>query len=244
MAQLVNSQDSFGFDIEEARSLIENGRFDRYTKTSGSVIQDGKVFYSALGREVSRANGESRSVLGGLISMIDKSKEKNGGTSVDKEEAITLLSNLIANGKEKIQDIAQALGIKIRNAQDEANEATALALNAKLGDKPLEEIDAMIGERSANQAVAIEGAVTAAAGPKLIQNAARADIENPAHSYAAQRCAGLSGEALKSAVEALKKDPVLVALNMQRADGDSPLLRVQNGGKTAPAGAGIPVLNV
>jgi hypothetical protein len=250
MPQLVNSQDSLDFTL--ARSLIAEGKIDRHTKIEGSPLQNGKVYRTALRRlQSSRAYAIEPPELAELISMIDRSPiTKNGGKSVDKEEAITLLSNLIANGKEKISDIAKALGFgdKIRNEADEANAETVTAINAKLGEKPLEAIDALITENKANQAAAVENAVTEIAGPKIEKNAKQESVENPAHAYAVQKCTGLAGEALKNAVEGLKKDPVILALNAQRADGESHLNRVlhndASGAAQDDSGDGIPTTRI
>jgi hypothetical protein len=58
-----------------------------------------------------------------------------------------------------------------------------------------------------------------------------------------QKCAGLAGEALKNAVEGLKKDPVILALNAQRADGESHLNRVlhnEHSSAQEDSGDGVP----
>lgn len=249
MDQIVNSAD-MSLDIGAAKALIASGAFDKDSRINGEAIQNGIVYRSALRVMLSRANEQDRPALAELVSMIDKSKARNGGNSVDKEEALKLISNLIKNGAENVQDVAKGLGIdaKLRNAQDDANAETVKALNAKLGDKPLERLDAILVENAAAQAAVIEKAVEPVAGPRLIENAKKEPVENPAHKYAAKACEGLAGEALKNAVEALKKDPVIMALNAQRADGESPLYRVVEGGAKPVAannaGDGIPTIRV
>jgi hypothetical protein len=249
MAQLVNSQDSLDFDL--ARSLIAEGKIDRTTKIDGNPLHNGIVYRSALRSMISRANGQNLPEVAELISLIDKTPiKKNGGNLMeDKNEAISLLSTLIANGKEKITDIAQALGFgdRMRNAQDEANAETVKALNAKLGEKPLEALDSILIENAAAMAQVIADAVTTLAGPKTELNAKKEPVENPAHAYAAQKCAGLKGEALKNAVEGLKKDPVIMALNAQRADGESHLNRVLHNDASVEqddSGDGIPTTRI
>jgi len=230
MAQVVNSL-SMPFEIDAAKALIESGHFDKETRIEGSPVQNGRVYRSALRVMLSRANEQERPALAELVSMIDKSK--NGGKSVDsKEEAITLLGNLIANGREKIGDIAKALGFgdRLRNEQDEANAETIKTLNAKLGEKPLEKLDAILTENAASAAFAVEKAVSDIAGPPKIKNAKGEDIENDAHTYAASACEGLTGEALKNGVAALKKDRVMKVLNAARADSNSTLNRLEKGG--------------
>lgn len=252
MSQVVNSQ-SMSIDFDAAKALIEAGHFDKETKIEGSPIQNGRVYRSVLRQIVSRANGDDVSNVAELISMIDKSSnQRNGGKSVEttREEALQLISNRVANGQEKITDLAAALGFgdKLRNAQDEANAATVAVLNEKLGDKPLERLEAVLTENAANAEFAVERAVTPIAGPKMVKNAANKDVENPAHKHAAEKCKGLTGDALANAVEALKDDIVMKALNAKRADGESELNRVEHGGAadktTNSADDGIPTTRV
>jgi hypothetical protein len=251
MSQVVNSA-SASLDLDAAKALIEAGDFDRETKVDGNPIQNGRVYRSALRVMLSRANEDDRSALGDLVSMIDRStNQRNGGKSVEtKEEALAILKNAIANSQITLADIAKGVGLEslIRNAQDEANAATVKVLNEKLGDKPLERLEAVITENAANAEFAIEKAVAVVAGPKTVKNAGGQDVENPAHKYAAEKCKGLSGDALKNAADALKDDAVMKVLNAQRADGESELNRVEHGGATDKttnsADDGIPTVRV
>jgi hypothetical protein len=234
MAQIVNSS-GISLDLDAARALIESGQFDRESNVEGEPIRNGRVYRSALRRLASRANEEDRSAIGELISLIDKTKNGRKNPMEDKNEAISLLSTLIANGKEKITDIAAALGFgdKMRTDADVANAAAVEALKNKLGDKPLEKLDAVLAENAKAQDAVVADAVREIAGEKMVKNAENKDVENPAHKYAAKACKGLSGEALKNAVEELKKDSILISLNGERADGGSRIFRVEAGaGKT------------
>jgi len=167
-----------------------------------------------------------------------------------KEEAIAILKNAIANSQTTLVEIAKGVGLEalLRNETDEQNAALVVAVNAKLGDKPLEKLEAILVENSAAQAAVIEKAVETVAGPRLEKNAKNEDVANPAHAYAAKACEGLSDDALKNAVEGLKKDPVILALNAQRADGDSPLYRVDHrdasDAEANESGDGIPTIRI
>jgi hypothetical protein len=244
MAQIVNSS-GISLDLDAARALIESGQFDSKSNVEGEPIQNGRVYRSALRRIASRANEEDRSAIGELISLIDKAKNsKNGGKSVDKEEALKLISNLIKNGSENKQDIAKALDIETRGEADVANAATVEALKNKLGAEPMKKLDEILTENKATAELKVENAVRDVAGEKTLKNAAGQPVDNPAHAYAAQKCAGLAGEELKNAVEGLKKDPTMVALNELRADGNSSIYRVAAGGGNSAvaneSGDGIP----
>ncbi len=229
MDQIVNG---ISLDLDAARALIESGQFDSSSNVEGEPIQNGRVYRSALRRLASRANEEDRSAIGELISLIDKAKNGRKNPMEDKQEAITLLSTLIANGREKITDIAKALGFgeKLRTDADVANAKAVETLTSKLGDKPFERLEAVLAENKATADLKVENAVREIAGEKTLKNAAGQPFDNPAHAYAAQKCAGLAGEELKNAVEALKKDPTMVALNGLRADGGSSFYKVAAGG--------------
>jgi hypothetical protein len=242
MAQVVNSN-GLPLDFDAAKALIESGHFDRESKINGEAVQNGIVYRSALRVMLSRANEEERPALAQLISMIDKSKS-NGRKSVEKEEAIQLLATLIANGKEKIVDIAGGLGFadRLRNDADAQNAETVKVLNAKLGEKPLERIDAILAENSAGQEAARENAIVTLVGP-----AKNADGKpNVRFEHMKSKTTGLSGAKLTNALEELKKDPVMLALNAQAADVNSPLNRVapKASGQAQDPGDGIPTITI
>jgi gas vesicle protein len=200
--------------------------------------KNGKVYRSALRAIASRAAQSGLSDLSDtasdLIKAIDdklKSSKRNGRNNMDEE--LEVLKNALADHAVSVKDISEKLGFsdRLRNEKDEANAETIKTLNAKLGEKPLERLDAILTENAANAAFAVEKAVAEIAGPAKMKNAKGEDVPNPAHSYAAKACAGLTGEALKNGVETLKTDPVMITLNAARADGNSPLNRVEHGGR-------------
>lgn len=245
MQQVVNSQ-SDSIDFKVARELVTSGRFDRSTKVSGAPVQGGIVYRSALRSMISRANGQDLPEVAELISLIDK--HRNGGSSMEtKEEALGVLSNLMANGRLNVAEVAKACGFEaqVRTPADAANADLVRAINSKLGDKPIERIDALMSNSEAFAAATVERAVSAAVGQKVVKNAEGKDVDNPAHAYAMSACRGKSGAELNSAIEALKADPVMVALNAARADGESGINKVVNGGKSvASSGGAIAPLNV
>ena len=230
MAQTVNSAQT-AFDIDAARALIEEGKFDIETKIEGSPLQNGKVYRTALRRlQSSRAYDNDATELAELIRMIDRSK--NGRKSMDKDEALKLLSNCLKNGSDNIQDVANALGFgdKLRNESDVKNAETVKALNAKLGDKPLETIDAMLAENAKTADDRVKNAVIEAFGAAEIETVPGKKVENAMHVLALRLCEGKSGDELKNAIEEAKKDPVMKALAAQNADGNSGVNRLVNGG--------------
>ncbi len=245
MKQVVNSENHT--DIAAAKALIAAGKFTLSNVEGEAVIQNGLVCRSVLRRLVSRANETDKVPLSDLISLIDKAKPQ-GGTSVNKDELFAALKNMVANAQTNIAEIAQAVGLGslIRNEADIANEAMVKTLNSKLGDKPIEKVDAILAENAANAAAMVENAISAIAGTKLEKNASGQDVENPAFRYAFTVCNGKSGAELSSAIEGLKTDHVMLALNAQRADGESRLNRSSAGGKSGASetGDGIPTIRI
>lgn len=231
MSQIVNSSGN-ALDIDAARALIEAGKFDISNKADGDVIQSGIVYRSALRRLASRANEEDRAAIGELISLIDNSSK--GGKTMDKNEIFEALKNLVANAKTNIREIAEAVGLSalLRNETDDANAATMKALNEKLGEKPLEQLDALIADNKANAVAIVENAVQAIT-PKTVKNAEGQDVENPSFKYALTQLNGKKGTELASGIEALKKDPVMLALESNRADGGSSTYISADGKKPA-----------
>lgn len=229
MKQIVNSQGS-PLDVDAAKALIESGQFDIKSDVEGDAIQNGRVYRSALRRLASRANEEDRTVIGELISMIDK--PKNGGKSVEKTEIFEALKNLVANAKTNLGEIAEAVGLKalMRNEADDANAETVKALNAKLGEKPIEALDAMIAENKANAVAVVENAITNTLKiPKVIVNekdGVKTEVANPSFDYAFAQVNGKKGVELAAAVEALKKNTVMLALQANAADGGSSVYQV------------------
>jgi len=233
MSQIVNSSTSF--DVDAARALIASGAFDKNTNVDGEPVQNGIVYRSALRRLASRANEEDRAELGELISMIDKAK--NGRKTVDKEEALKLLSNLIKNGAENAQDIVAGLGINpklLRNAEDEANAATVAALNSKLGEKPLEKLDGILAENAKTAEDRVKNAVAEAFGAAEIETVPGKKVQNSQYLRALELCKGKAGDELAAAIENAKKDPIMLDLARERADPYSGINRSAGG----PRGSG------
>jgi hypothetical protein len=246
MTQIVNSNGN-SFDIDAAKALIEEGKIDISTNIAGDdPIHNGIVHRSVLRRLASHANETDRAVIGDLISAIDKSK--NGRKTVDKDEALKLISNLIKNGGENIQDIANGLGFgdKLRNADDVKNAEIVKALNSKLGDKPIEKIDALIAENAKTAEDRVMNAVTVAFGAAEIEPVpGKGKVTNAMHVRALELCKGKTGDELKNSIELAKKDPVMIALAAQNADGQSRINTVVNGGAQSSASKGsIAALNL
>lgn len=245
MRQVVNTQ-GIVLDIDAAYALIDIGQIDKTTNVEGEPIQNGKLYRSALRRLASRANEEDRTVIGELISAIDKSTK--GGKPVEKNELFEALKNLVANAKTNLGEIAEAVGLKalLRNEADDANAATVKVLNEKLGEKPLEALDSILAENSVNAVAVIENAVSTIT-PKTVKNTEGQDVENPAFKYAFGQANGKKGKELSDTIEALKKDPVMLALQANLADGNSPVYRSAGSkeeNQSTVGGDGIPTIKI
>jgi hypothetical protein len=228
MKQRVNS---IGADIEEIKKAIENGRVDRKEDRDGSIMQNGVVYRSSLRRAISRANETERPELAGLLSMIDKTQ--NGGKPMDLNEAMSMVGNAIKNGAVAVADIAKECKFEklLRNEADEQNAVMVNSLTAKLGEKPMDKIDAMIAENKANASAIARNSVADAFG------AAEKEVEgkkivNSAFTYAMKTCEGKTGVELNSAIEELKKDDVMKTIRANQADIFSGVNVIKNSGDT------------
>lgn len=243
MDQTCNSS---AFDFDAARALIEAGHFDKTTK-SENAIQGETVFRTGLRRmQSSPAYVANASELAELISLIDKS-QSNGGKPVELNEATEFIRNALKNSATNIQDIAKNIGFgdALRNEQDVKNAELVKALNAKLGDKPLERLDVILAENAASAKVAVENAVVALVGPAKNKGGDGKDVDNPSYTYAMQVCAGKSGDELKNALESLKDNPVMKAIRANMADPNSQFNRIVPGGaKPATQPGAVPALKV
>ena len=163
MKQRVNTSEVQKINFELARELIENGKISR-DDNGEEFLVNGKVSRPMLRRMVANADCERKSEIGELISMIDK--RKNGGKPVELKEAMEAVKNAAANGAVNLADLMKNCGGEglLRNAEDDKKIALANSLTAKLGDKPVEALDAILAENKANAAATVENAVVSAFG--------------------------------------------------------------------------------
>lgn len=245
-----DTTDNAGF-IRDAKANIVH--FSLVTVPNRIVKRDAKgeeqnFFISSNGLERNDAvefgaGAMEQEVNSSATSAADRTK--NGGT-MDKNEVLAVVKNLMANGQTSLIEIARNSGVEklVRTEQDEQNAVTVATLNSKLGDKPFEKLDAILAENAANAESIVENKIAVIAGPRLENNAEGKPVENAAHRYAKTLCNGKSGEALDAAIAALKDDPVLVALNARRADHESELNRSTKAKSDSNKPGAVPVLNV
>jgi hypothetical protein len=228
MKQRVNASEVQKINFELARELIKNGKISR-DDNGEEFLVNGKVSRPMLRRMVANADCERKSEIGELISMIDK--RKNGGKPVELKEAIEMVKNAAANGAVNLAELVKNCGAEklMRNADDDAKILLANSLVAKLGDKPVETLDAILAENKANAVATVENAVVAAFGAKEVNGK-----ENPAYTYAMKELNGKNGDALKNGIESMKKDPIMVSIRGNMADPNSQVNAIQTNGQ-APA---------
>lgn len=225
MKQRVNSSEVRGIDIGLARDLIGNGQISLDDKGELFLV-NGKVSRPMLRRMVANADCENKTEIAELISMIDR--KSNGGKPVELKEAIDMVKNAAANGAVNLAELVKNCGAEklMRNADDDAKIALANSLTAKLGDKPVETLDAILAENKANAVATVENAVVAAFGAKEVNGK-----ENPAYTYAMKELNGKNGDALKNGIESMKKDPIMVSIRGNMADPNSQVNAIQTNGK-------------
>ena len=214
-----------GGDLTIANNIVAGGTLTTYN----NIYVNGKVSRPMLRRMVANADCENKTEIAELISMIDKTK--NGGKPVELKEAIEMVKNAAANGAVNLAELVKNCGAEklMRNADDDAKIALANSLAAKLGDKPVEKLDAILAENAANAEATVENAVVAAFGAKEVNGK-----ENPAYTYAKKELNGKSGDALKNGIEAVKADPIMVSIRGNMADPNSQINAIQTNGKGKP----------
>jgi len=237
MPQRVNGQ-----DYEQAKTLIENGRVDYKSRAEGDeIIRNGQVTYSALRRLAASADSRTPE-LAELVSLADK--QRNHGRKrmdgedrvITRDEALKALSGLYANGLVSMEDIAAGVGRNaaafLRGEADEANAALASGVRRMLGDRPMEELEQLLSTRAENERFIAQNAVREQVGAEKIRNAKGEEVENRAYQYAMKMCNGKTGRDLKSALDALRSDPIMHDLLAAQADHSSEFNRIEGGGNS------------
>jgi len=243
MSQTVNGKQDI--DIGLMRDLVNNGQITQ-ENSDGKMILNGKVSRPALRQYVSRADVENKAEISELISLIDKST--NGGKTVDMNEATGFITNALANNSANVNDIAKKIGLgdKLRNSEDEKNAETVKALNAlNLGEKPLDKIQAIIAENTANADAIVKNKIVAVYGVDS-KDVDGKKTENTAYAYAYGKCKGLNGKELDDAMNALAADPVMKAIRGNQADPFMQKIETLNGEATNEPKTinGIQVINI
>jgi hypothetical protein len=208
---------------KEIMDLITAGAVD-IESDSSELIASGKVCRKAALRM--QFNGPDKTLGARIMNAIKKNhKEKN---QVTKEEIIAAIKAAIANNTLTLEEISQAVGMenKLRNADDEKRAALVRAIAGALElpeDTPADELlksvtDILKDAEESAEAVA-EAEANSLSGGAKIKNAGGAETDNPAYIHAKNQLSGKRGKALKNAAEALKSDPVMLALRSKQADG-------------------------
>lgn len=226
--------DALPKEQERALSLIETGAFDKTSKWNGegdlelspgfAYGKAGRVYYSALRQSANRAketgNLDVADVAVTLIRAIDRYKQNREKKPVEKAEILEGVKTLKQNAELTLPEVAKAMGLEGQLKTDADAEAAAKlnAIKSVLGDGDVvDQVKALAAQVSAGSEAARENAIVALVGAK--QNADGSD--NVRFNYLNKQTAGLSGEKLNAALEAVKADPVMLALNAQVADGNS-----------------------
>lgn len=217
-------------DEKAVMALIEQGAIDTESE-SEELVKNGKVFRQYAVKLQSTAD---KALAGRVLNAIAKklkdtsvqnTKEKNG---MNYEEIIAWLKNAIANNSLTAEKLMADIGFenKLRNATDEqrAKLITAIAEALELPpDTPAEELlkaaQAAFAEAEQAAESVVDIAANELAGGRKLKNADGTDGgDNPVYVYAKEKLAGKRGKQLNSATEALKTDPVMIALRSKQAD--------------------------
>lgn len=213
------------------------GTKERYKYPYG---KNGKVYRSALRAIASRAATaglqDVSDTASELIKLMDKKKNERNLMDEELKEAVTRVQNAAANGSIVIADVFKNAGIALRTDDDKKNEELVKALNAKnLGADPLKEIDSIIAQNKANADAIVKNEVSTVFGAEKVKNAKGEEVENPAYTYAFEKCSGKTGDALKNEIESLKNSAVMKGIRANQADPFSSINMIENGGADTTA---------
>lgn len=229
MSQVVNSKQN-EIDFDELKKLVTNGKYSR-KNIDDEIIQNGKVSYPVLRSMIARADCENKTEIGNILSIIDKSSNGRKLMDAELQEAVERVQNAAKNGSIVISDVFKNAGIALRTDDDKKNEETVKTLNAKnLGADPLAAIDTLIAQNKANSDAIAKNEVATAFGAEKVKNAKGEEVENPAYTYAFEKCSGKSGDSLKNEIEAVKNSAVMKGIRANQADPFSKINMIENGG--------------
>jgi lambda repressor-like predicted transcriptional regulator len=212
-------------DEKEIMALIEQGAIDTESE-SDELVKDGKVYRRAAVALQSNADQKALAgrVLNAIAQKLKNTKEKNGMT---KEELLAAIKAAIANSTLTLEEISQALGMenKLRNATDEQRAKLQAAIAEALElppETPVEELlkaaEAAFKEAEEAAESVVEAEANKLAENRKLKNADGTEVDNPVYIYARNSLKGKRGKQLNEAVEALKKDPVMMSLRSKQAD--------------------------
>lgn len=234
MAQVVNSKQN-DIDFDELKNLVTNGKYSR-KNIDDEIIQNGKVSYPVLRSMIARADCENKAEIGNILSMIDKASNGRKTMDVELQEAVERVQNAAKNGSIVIADVFKNAGIALRTEDDKKNEELVKALNSKkLGDDILVAVDTLIAQNKANADAIVKNEVSTVFGAEKVKNAKGEEVENPAYTYAFEKCSGKTGDALKNEIESLKNSAVMKGIRANQADPFSSINMIENGGADTTA---------
>ena len=232
-------------DEKEIMALIESGAIDTESE-SDELVKNGVVYRRAAVKLQSSADKAlAGRGLNAIAKKLKNTKEKNG---MDYDQILEWLKNAISNNQLTAEKLMADIGFanKLRNATDEqrAKLTAAIAETLELpADTPVDEllkaVKAAFDEVEQAAETVVDAAANELANGKKLKNADGTEVDNPEYKYAKEKLSGKRGKQLNQAVEALKTDPIMVALRSKRADTN---VNAASGG--ANSGGGIKPANM
>lgn len=204
--------------IKENKANLVHFSIVSYTKDEIIDNGDGSREYNVIESMYGERNDAVEYDMGG---MDQKTNGKSGGeppenSEVDmtKEEALTLLKNLLDNGKMNVKDIASEFGLEIVGDVHRNNADLLKKLNGILGEDPVAKANEMIAERKANAEKLINSKLDAAFG-----EAGTDEEPNLIRQHANSLLPGLDSElSIEEKINAIKENPITKKLNAQKID--------------------------
>ncbi|MDR1952370.1 MAG: hypothetical protein LBQ37_02500 [Elusimicrobiota bacterium] len=224
MPQVVNDN----LKESDLMEMVNEGKYFTEKTDSEDIIQNGKISRYALIKKLNA--GVLDQAKKNVLSAIDKAKKitKRGNNKMDKTELLNALKAAISNNQLTLEEIAKETGLsdKVKTNEDGEREKLLKAIKEALGldeaikaDEVLEKVKEILKEVEAAEETVAENAAIDLAGAKTVKNSSGIDEANPCFIYAKNALIGKHGKELETAKNALKTDPVLLALRSKQADG-------------------------
>lgn len=146
--------------------------------------------------------------------------ENNKGEEMDKAEILKRLNNLMANGEISLSEVMNALGQKDKLVNKDHEEAIILRNSLKEAgiEDPVKEINALKDKLNDNSKVVKNAKISETFGPSKVENGKESNL---VYQHACDKLKDVDSENIEKAINSLKEDPIMIALQSQVADPSS-----------------------
>lgn len=218
--------------ILENKSNMVHYSLVTFPKEIREITSEGEVIH----RVVESVKGERNDAVdygtGAMKQVTNKSDlvqvdniENNEGEimeKVDKADLFKRLNNLLTNGEIALSEVVDTLGLKEKLVNKDHENALILMNSLKDAgiEDPVKEIADLKAQISKTDSLVKNAKLSEVFGPSKVEDGKETNL---VLKYASEKLTNAKGEDFEKAVNSLKEDPVLIALQSQAADPTSEL---------------------